>query len=392
MREMMKDHLNEVMYGARHSAIREFSNLAKQTPGCVALTLGEPDFDTPSEIRDEVMRSLGNHETHYIMNNGIPALRERIAEKENQRLGTSYTQDNIIVTAGAQEGVFLSLYSILNPGDEVIVPVPAFVIYEEITGLCRGKFVPMDISDNNFQIDRAKLESLITPRTKAIVLNSPNNPTGCILNRKSLEAVRDVAKGRSIFVIADDVYQELTYTDECHSIGEYHADLQDRLMVVQSFSKPYAMTGWRMGYICVDETIRERMELLHQFMITSTPAPFQQAALRALDVDVTAFRETYRKRRAYMLKRLRDMGLCAVEPEGAFYVFPSIAKWHISSGDFCRRMIQEVGLAATPGFAFGSDDHIRLTYCYSDEELETGLDRLEQFLQILDLEQRQREN
>lgn len=389
---MMKDHLNEALYGARHSAIREFSNLAKQTPGCVALTLGEPDFDTPREIRDEVMCSLDNHETHYIMNNGIPALRERIAEKENQRLGTSYTQDNIIVTAGAQEGVFLALYSILNPDDEVIVPIPAFVIYEEITGLCRGKYVPMDISDNNFQIDREKLESLITPRTKAIVLNSPNNPTGCILNRESLEAVRDVAMGRKIFVIADDVYQELTYTDECHSIGEYHADLQDRLMVIQSFSKPYAMTGWRMGYICVDETIRERMELLHQFMITSTPAPFQQAALRALNVDVTPFLETYRKRRAYMLRRLHDMGLRAVEPEGAFYVFPSIAKWHISSGDFCRRMIREVGLAATPGFAFGSDDHIRLTYCYSDEELEIGLDRLEQFLQILDLEQRQREN
>ena len=384
---MMKHHLNEAVYGARRSAIREFSNLAKQTPGCVALTLGEPDFDTPKEIRDEVTRSLDNHETHYIMNNGIPALRARIAEKENQRLGTSYTQDNIIVTAGAEEAVFLALFSILNPGDEVIVPIPAFVIYEEITGLCRGRFVPMDISDNDFQIDREKLESLITPRTKAIVLNSPNNPTGCILNRESLEAVRDVASERNIFVIADDVYQELTYTDACHSIGEYHADLQDKLMVVQSFSKPYAMTGWRMGYICVDASIRERMELVHQFMVTSTPAPFQQAALRALDVDVTPFLETYRKRRAYMLRRLEEMGLPVVEPEGAFYAFPSISKWQLSSGDFCRRMIQEVGLAATPGFAFGSDDHIRLTYCYSDEELKTGLDRLEQFLRILDREQ-----
>jgi aspartate/methionine/tyrosine aminotransferase len=384
---MMQQHLNEAVYGARRSAIREFSNLAKQTPGCVALTLGEPDFDTPKEIRDEVTRSLDNHETHYIMNNGIPALRAHIAEKENQRLGTSYTQDNIIVTAGAEEAVFLALFSILNPGDEVIVPMPAFVIYEEITGLCRGQFVPMDISDNDFQIDRGKLESLITPRTKALVLNSPNNPTGCILNRESLEAVRDVAKERDIFVIADDVYQELTYTDDCHSIGEYHADLQDKLMVVQSFSKPYAMTGWRMGYICVDASIRERMELVHQFMVTSTPAPFQQAALRALDVDVTPFLETYRKRRAYMLRRLEEMGLPVVEPEGAFYAFPSIAKWHLSSGDFCRRMIQEVGLAATPGFAFGSDDHIRLTYCYSDEELKTGLDRLEQFLRILDREE-----
>ena len=384
---MMLDHLNEALYGARHSAIREFSNLAKNTPGCVALTLGEPDFDTPLAIREAAEAALSNHETHYIMNNGNPELRVRIAEKENERLGAKYTADNVIVTAGAEEGVFLALFSILNPGDEVIVPIPAFVIYEEITGLCRGRFVPMDISDNDFQIDREKLESLITPRTKAIVLNSPNNPTGCILNRESLEAVRDVASERNIFVIADDVYQELTYTDDCHSIGEYHADLQDKLMVVQSFSKPYAMTGWRMGYICVDASIRERMELVHQFMVTSTPAPFQQAAIRALDVDVTPFLETYRKRRAYMLRRLEEMGLPVVEPEGAFYAFPSIAKWQLSSGDFCRRMIQEVGLAATPGFAFGSDDHIRLTYCYSDEELKTGLDRLEQFLRILDREQ-----
>jgi aspartate/methionine/tyrosine aminotransferase len=382
---MMLDHLNEALYGARHSAIREFSNLAKNTPGCVALTLGEPDFDTPLAIREAAEAALSNHETHYIMNNGNPELRARIAEKENERLGAKYTDDNVIVTAGAEEGVFLALFSILNPGDEVIVPTPAFVIYEEITKLCRGTFVPMDISKHDFQIDSDELNSLITSRTKAIVLNSPNNPTGCILNTESLDAVRDAVKGRNIFVIADDVYQQLIYTNNCHSIGEYQ-ELRDQLMIVQSFSKPYAMTGWRMGYILVDEVIRERMELVHQFMVTSTPAPFQRAALVALDTDVSDYLETYRRRREYMLGRLAEMGMDVVEPDGAFYVFPSIARWNISSADFCKRLIHEVGLAVTPGFAFGSDDHIRLTYCYSDEELKIGLDRLEKFLAILDAE------
>jgi aminotransferase len=253
----MKDKLNQVMYKAQHSAIREFSNLAKKTPGCVALTLGEPDFDTPQMVKDEVFEAFLHHETHYIPNNGSPELREKIAAFENEKHGHSYTADNIIVTAGAEEGVFLSLFGILNPGDEVIVPVPAFMIYEEITKMCRGKFVPLDTSDNAFQIDKNKLASLITNRTKAIVLNSPNNPTGCVLNKASLDAVHDLAKEHGLFVIADDVYQQLVYKPGCHSIAEYE-DLKDQLFLVQSFSKPYAMTGWRMGYVCMDSEIRER--------------------------------------------------------------------------------------------------------------------------------------
>lgn len=380
---MMRNHLNSRVYNTQRSAIREFSNLAKNTPGCVALTLGEPDFDTPAEIEAEVQKAFSNHETHYIMNNGIPELREKIADFENRRTGQSYTADNVIVTDGAEEAVFIALFGILNPGDEVIVPIPAFIIYEEITKLCGTAFVPMDISENNFQIDPAQLNALITERTKAIVLNSPNNPTGCVLSRSSLDAVAQAVKDRDIFVIADDVYQQLVYTDDCHSIAEY-TDLGDRLLLAQSFSKPYAMTGWRMGYLCADETIRERLELIHQFMVTSTPAPFQRAALRALDYDPSEFVQTYAKRRQYVLDRLKEIGLEVVEPEGAFYVFPSIRKFGIPSAEFCRRMIREAGLAATPGFAFGCDDHIRLTYCYSDEELRIGLDRLEQFVRKLE--------
>ncbi|MGN1383304.1 MAG: pyridoxal phosphate-dependent aminotransferase [Eubacterium sp.] len=383
----MKEKLNQVMYTAQHSAIREFSNLAKKTPGCVALTLGEPDFDTPQMVKDEVFEAFLHHETHYIPNNGSPELREKIAAFENEKHGHSYTADNIIVTAGAEEGVFLSLFGILNPGDEVIAPVPAFMIYEEITKMCRGKFVPLDTSDNAFQIDKKKLAGLITDRTKAIVLNSPNNPTGCVLNKKSLDAVHDLAKEHNLFVIADDVYQQLVYKPGCHSIAEYE-DLKDQLFLVQSFSKPYAMTGWRMGYVCMDSEIRERVELIHQFMITSTPAPFQRAAVKALDFNPEPFLEIYRKRRAFMLGRLKEIGLSVTEPDGAFYVFPSIKKFGLRSSEFCSRMIQEVKLAATPGFAFGSDDHIRLTYCYSDGELHEGMDRLEKFVRILESEGR----
>lgn len=379
---MVKDSLNEVLYGARHSAIREFSNLAKKTPGCVSLTLGEPDFDTPVEIEAEVDKAFARHETHYIANNGTPALRQKIAAYENEKHGHAYTEDNVIVTAGAEEAIFISLFSILNPGDEVIIPMPSFVVYQEITKLCRGKVIPLDTSQDHFQIAPEKLQALINEHTKAIILNTPNNPTGCVLNEKSLQAVHDAVKGKDIFVLADDVYQQLVYEKDCHSFTEYE-DLRDQIILIQSFSKPYAMTGWRMGYMCLNAQLRERMELVHQFMITSTPAPFQTAAQKALDYDPEPFLAVYRKRRAFMLKRLQEIGLETVKPEGAFYVFPSIRQFGLSSDEFCTRMIQKVKLAATPGSAFGSDDHIRLTYCYGDDQLTEGMKRLEQFVSVL---------
>ena len=384
---MIQDSLNEALYGAKHSAIREFSNLAAKTPGCVSLTLGEPDFDTPAEIEKKVSEAFENHETHYIPNNGTLSLRKKIAAYENRKNGHSYTADNVIVTAGAEEGIFVSLFSILNPGDEVIIPTPSFVVYQEITRLCRGKAVLLDTSEDNFQISPGKLNALISEHTKAIILNTPNNPTGCVLNQTSLQAVHDAVKGKDIFVLADDVYQQLVYTSECHSFTEYE-DLKDQIILIQSFSKPYAMTGWRMGYLCMNAQLKERMELVHQYMITSTPAPFQRAAEKALDYDPEDFLKVYRKRRAFMLEKLSETGLDVIEPEGAFYVFPSIRKFGLSSDEFCRRMIWEVKLAATPGSAFGSDDHIRLTYCYSDEELEEGMNRLKRFVSILEKEGR----
>ena len=376
---MMKECLNEAVYSLKRSAIREFSRLAKETPGCIALTLGEPDFDTPEPIREQAKLSLDNHETHYIENNGALALRQAIAGYETSKHGIECSEAQVIVTAGATEALFVSLLGILNPGDEVIIPTPAFVLYEEIVKLCRGKVVHMDTVADGFQITPENLSDCLSDKTKAIVLNSPNNPTGTILDKASLEAIHSAALKRNIFVICDDVYRELVYTDSYHSFTEYE-DVRDRTILVQSFSKPWAMTGWRVGYLIAPPEVKERLELVHQFMVVSTPAPFQKAAIAALDFDPVELKETYRKRRLYVLSRLKDMGLEVTEPEGAFYVFPSIGRFGIDSATFCRRMIKESSLAATPGFCFGAEGYIRLTYCYSDEQLERGLDRLEDFI------------
>ena len=378
----MKNNLNTAVYGAKRSAIREFSALAKATPGCVGLTLGEPEFDTTLPIREAAKTALDNHGTHYIPNNGAPELLERIAAYERERNGMDYGPDEIIATAGATEALFVALFGVLNPGDEVIVPIPAFVLYEEIIKLCRGVPIFLDTAADGFQIDGNRLKALISPKTKAIILNTPNNPTGCVYTRESLDAVRDAVKNKPIFAICDDVYRQLIYTDDYHSFAE-HRDLREQLLIVQSFSKPYAMTGWRMGYLLADRSVKERLELLHQFMVVSTPAPFQRAAMAALDYDPTPLVETYRKRRAFVLRRLREIGLEAAEPMGAFYVFPSIQKFGLSSAEFCTRMIREAGLAATPGYCFGGEGFIRLTYCYSDAELGEGLDRLERFVKQL---------
>ena len=385
----MKEKLNSAVYGLKKSAIREFSRLAKETPGCIALTLGEPDFDTPSPIRLAAEQSLENHETHYIENSGLYLLRERIAHFEKEKHGFDCTAEQVIVTSGATEALFVALYGVLNPGDEVIIPTPAFVLYEEIVKLARGVTRHLDTSKDGFQITEKALRDLVTDKTKAIVLNSPNNPTGTILNEKSLKAVHDIAKEKDIFVICDDVYRELVYTDNYHSFCEFD-DLKDRTFLVQSFSKPYAMTGWRMGYLISPPEIISSLALVHQFVVVSTASPFQKAAITALDFDPVELKKTYAKRRAYMLGRLKNMGLDLPEPQGAFYIFPSIRRFGLDSATFCTRMIKEAGLAATPGFCFGSDDHIRLTYCYSDEHLKEGLDRLEKFLVLLENENRRK--
>lgn len=379
---MISDCMNEAVYSLERSPIREFSNLARRTEGCIALTLGEPDFATPQNITAKVDEAFEHHEMHYIPNNGMSDLLEEIAVYENTHNGMHYKAEQIITTAGATEGLFLTLFSLLNPGDEVIVPTPAFLLYEQIIKACRGTFVALNTSDQQFQIDAESLNACITPKTKAIILNTPNNPTGCVLNQKSLDTVHDAVKGKDIFVICDDVYRQLSYEGPAHSFTEYD-DLSSQIILIQSFSKPYAMTGWRMGYLAAPFEVKSRMELVHQYMITSTPAPFQRACIEALHTDPRPFLEQYRKRREILLHGLDTIGLPYTRPEGAFYVFPHVSKFGLSSADFCTRMIQEVKLAATPGFCFGDDACIRFSYCCSEEHLKEGIERLSHFVQIL---------
>lgn len=379
---IMRSRMNNAVYTARRSAIREFSKLAKSIPGCISLTLGEPDRDTEYIVSQEIQTALLNKETHYIENNGTLALRTAIAEFEERKNGMDYTPDEVIVTNGATEALFTALFGIINPGDEVIVPTPAFVLYEEIIKLCRGVFVPLDTTEDSFQISKEKLQSLVTPNTKAIILNSPNNPTGTVYSQDSLEAVHKIACENPIFVICDDVYRQLVYTESYHSFSEYK-DLRDRIIVAQSFSKPYAMTGWRMGYLLADKEIKERLELIHQFTVVSTPSLFQRSAIKALQTFPDEFVNDCRRRRDYVLSCLEEMNLPVNKPEGTFYVFPDISEFEISSADFCKRMISSVGLAATPGFCFGSDRHIRLSVCASDENLTEGMNRLSVFVKSL---------
>ena len=379
---MMLNRLNSAVYDVKRSAIREFSRMAKETPGCIGLTLGEPDFDTPLSVRDAAKLALDVGDTHYIENNGTLELRTAIANFECERNGMDYSADEVIVTVGATEALFTALFGILNPGDEVIVPTPAFGLYESIVTLCRGAFVPLPTEGNRFQITREMIESAITPRTKAVILNSPNNPTGCVYTPETLRAIHDAVAGKEIFVLCDDVYRQLVYADGYHSFAEFR-DLREQIMVIQSFSKPYAMTGWRVGYLMCDLPVKKEIEKVHQFSVVSAASTSQKACVEALRSDPSPMRETYRRRRDFALRRLNEIGLEVCKPEGAFYLFPSIEKFGMDSATFCTRMIREAGLAATPGFCFGSDRHIRLTYCYSDEELSEGLNRLERFVRSL---------
>ena len=374
----MSEHLNPRLRATKPSAIRAFSRLAADTPGCIRLTLGEPDFDTPAPVVAAAEAALEAGETHYIENAGSAALRGRIAAFERAR-GLDYAPEEIVVTVGATEALFAALFGVIGPGDEVIVPSPAFVLYELIISLCGGVCVFLDTEPAGFQIDGAALQALITPRTRAIVLNSPNNPTGCVLSEASLDAVEAAVGEKPVFVICDDVYRALCYTDGCRSLAE-RPSLRDRVIAVQSFSKPWAMTGWRMGYLMADRPVAEKLALLHQFTVTSTPAPFQRAAMAALDCDPGAMVSAYRRRRDYVTERLARMGLDTPRPDGAFYAFPSIARSGMDSTTFCERLVREGGVALTPGAAFGADGHVRLSYCCADGLLAEGLDRLERFV------------
>lgn len=374
--------LNSAVLGVEITGIRQFTYLVRDTPGACALTIGEPDMNTPDVVKEAAKTALDNNDTHYPPGNGYPYMLEEISKFEERAHGLHYAPDEIILTIGATEGIYIGMSTILNPGDEVIIPTPAFGLYESIARLLRGVPVTLPTEKNNFQIDPEALRAAITPKTKAIVLTSPNNPTGCMYTRETLEGIHEVLKDLPIFVFCDDVYRELVYTDGYHSFAEFQ-DMRDRIIVIQSFSKPYAMTGWRLGYCMADAPIRDRMQIFHQHCVVSAPSYVQPACVAALHKDTSDVMETFRKRRDYVYPRLLDMGLEVQKPEGAFYMFLNIQKYGMDSVSFCKKMLQEGKVGLIPGIYFGTEGYMRLSYCYSDADLKEGLDRIEKFLKTL---------
>jgi len=372
--------LNRNLSQMKRSGIRRYTNLAKTVPGCVMLTIGEPDFDTPEAIKDAATAALAENRTHYAPNQGIDALRRAVAAFETNR-GMPCTPEQVLITAGATGALFTALLGILNPGEAVIVPTPAFPLYESIATVAGAKFVPLDISGSGFRITREALAQAITPNTKAIVLNSPNNPTGAVLDQASLTAVKEAVLGKPIFVVCDNVYQALS-DGECPDLS-LDKDLAPQILLCQSFSKPYAMTGWRVGYLVGPEDVIAQLLLLNAAAIASVPTFLQDSCVTALRQDTAQMAAVYRRRREYVCRRLTAMGLTFPTPEGAFYVFPNIAGFGLSDEEFCTRMIREVAVAAVPGSCFGCPGHIRISYCCSDEALEEGLNRMEEFLASL---------
>ena len=373
--------LNQNLSTLKRSAIRVYSNLARETPDCAMLTIGEPDFDTPEAIKAAACAALNANQTHYAPNQGTASLRRAVADFETDR-GNATAPENVLITIGACHALFTALFGILNPGEEVIVPTPGFGLYETIATIAGAKMIPLDVTKTGFQITKEALDAAITPRTKAIVINSPCNPTGVVFNEESLANVKAAVLGKHIFIISDNVYNQLTYGDTCPDLS-LDSELKDQLILCQSFSKPYAMTGWRIGYLTCPDYVMDRLLLLSAAEITAVPTFLQEAAVTALQTDPSPMREVYRKRRDYVCTRLQKMGLTFPDPEGAFYVFVDIRKFGMDSATFCTRMIREGKVAAVPGFCFGAEGYIRLSYCYSDDELKKGLDRMETFIGTL---------
>ena len=372
--------MNRNLLNMKPSGIRRFTALAKATPGCRMLTIGEPDFDTPEPIRAAAAEAMAAGLTHYAPNKGTDSLRGAIAAYETKR-GMACTAENILVTVGATGALNTALTGILNPGDEVIIPIPAFPLYESIAAAAGAAPVLLDLKQSGFQIEKSQLEGCISPKTRAIVLNSPNNPTGCVLSAESLDAVAELARKHDFYVICDNVYAALS--EGVLPDLTLRPELRERCILCQSFSKPWAMTGWRIGWLAAPAALIDKFTLLQAAQIASVPTFLQKAAEAALRVDVRDMAAVYRVRREYVLARLDAMGLTYPRPQGAFYVFPDISRFGMDSEAFCTRMILEGGLAAVPGSCFGAEGHIRLSCCYSDEELKESLDRLEVFLRSL---------
>lgn len=381
--------LSSTVKDMKPSGIRKFFDLLQGREDVVGLTVGQPDFVTPWHIREAGIDSLKDGKTYYTSNAGLPELRCEIAKYLDRRFSLKYDgMSEVIVTVGGSEAIDLAIRACVEAGDEVIIPTPCFVCYEPCVLLAGGVPVILETkAKNNFKVTPEELKALITPRTKMLILAYPNNPTGAILTEDELREIAEVLRGTDIVVLSDEIYSELTYGRKHFSIANIE-DMHERTIIASGFSKSYAMTGWRMGYIAAPAPLAKQMLKLHQYVIMCAPTTSQFSALEAVkngDEDIEMMKEEYDRRRKYLLNRFAKIGIECFEPEGAFYAFPNIGKFGLSSEKFCERLLEKYKCAIVPGTAFGEtgEGFARISYAYSIKHIDQALDRIEEFVKTL---------
>ena len=385
----MRNPLNEKITTIKPSGIRKFFDIVSEMTDAISLGVGEPDFDTPWHIRDEGIYTLEKGRTFYTSNAGLKELRVEIAKYLDRRFHLQYDPlKEILITVGGSEGIDAAFRAMLDPGDEVLIPQPCYVSYEPCAILAGGVPVIIELKEENqFRLTAEELEAAITPKTKMLVLPFPNNPTGAVMEQSDLEAIAKVVIDHDLYVLSDEIYAELCYLNEHTSIASLPG-MRERTIVINGFSKSHAMTGWRLGYACGPQIVIEQMLKIHQFAIMCAPTNSQYAAVEALrngDEDVRKMRESYDERRRFVLYTLSKMGIPCFEPEGAFYVFPCIKEFGMSSDDFATDLLRQEKVAIVPGTAFGDcgEGYLRISYAYSIDSLKKALGRLENYVQKL---------
>ncbi|MCD7740325.1 MAG: aminotransferase class I/II-fold pyridoxal phosphate-dependent enzyme [Candidatus Gastranaerophilales bacterium] len=385
----MTKKLSEKVSEIKPSGIRKFFDLVSEMDDVISLGVGEPDFDTPWHIRDEGIYALEHGKTFYTSNSGLKALRYEISNYINRTQNINYNPNSeIIVTVGGSEAIDIGIRAVINDGDEVIIPQPSYVSYEPCTILAGAKPVLIDLkSDNDFKLKPEELEKAITRKTKILILPYPNNPTGAIMEKSDLEAISKIVIKHDIYVMSDEIYSELSYKNKHVSIASIE-NMKERTILINGFSKSYAMTGWRLGYACAPEEIIKQMTKIHQYAIMCAPTTSQYAAVEALkhgDKEVQKMRQDYNQRRRYLLNAFKEMNIPCFEPFGAFYVFPCIKEFGMSSEDFAAELLKKARVAAIPGSAFGAsgEGYLRISYAYSLDNLKKAMHRLSLFISNL---------
>ena len=390
----MRNPLADQVVALKPSGIRKFFDIVSEMENAISLGVGEPDFETPWFIRDEGIYSLEKGRTFYTSNAGLKELKIEICNYLKRRMNLEYHYNNeVLVTVGGSEAIDIGLRAMINPGEEVLIPQPSYVSYEPCANLAGAKPVIIELKhENQFRLTAQELEDAITEKTKVLILPFPNNPTGAIMERKDLEAIAEVIKKHDIFVISDEIYSELSYNGNHVSIANIEG-MKERTILINGFSKAYAMTGWRLGYACGPKAIIEQMIKIHQFAIMCAPTTSQYAAVEALkngDEEVAKMRDAYNQRRRYLIHAFQEMGLECFEPFGAFYIFPCIKEFGMTSDEFATRFLEEEEVAVVPGTAFGDcgEGFLRISYAYSLENLKIAIGRLERFITKLRKEQK----